>query len=203
MANEELWEWNVMPFGLTGAPATFQRMMLDVLGHLRSFCCVYLDDILVFSNSPKEHAAHLAAVMRALQSRNLVACKPKCHMYRSELKFLGHIVGGGKVMMNPDKVRAVLQWPRPSTLKSLRGFLALAGWYRKFIHDFAGITACLSDLESPAKFQPIQPDSMEDKAVLALKQALTSAPVLLIPNPAKPYTCRTDASLYRVVAELL
>ena len=96
MANGELWEWNVMPFGLTGAPATFQRMMLDVLGHLRAFCCVYLDDILVFSNSPEEHAAHLAAVLQALQSRNLVACKPKCHLYRSELKFLGHIVGGGK-----------------------------------------------------------------------------------------------------------
>ena len=105
--------------------------------------------------------------------------------------------------MNPDKVRAVLQWPRPSTLKSLRGFLALAGWYRKFIQDFAGITACLSDMESPAKFQPIQPDTVEDKAIQTLKQALTSAPVLLIPDPAKPYTCRTDASLYRVAAELL
>ena len=203
MANGELWEWNVMPVGLTGAPATFQRRMLEALGPLRAFCCIYLDDILVFSNSPEEHAAHLAAVLKALKAKNLVACKPKCHLFRSELKFLGHIVGGGQLMVNPDKVRAVQQWPRPSTLKSLKGFLALAGWYRRFINDFAGITACLSALESPAKFQPILPDTLEDKAVLALKAALTSAPVLLIPDSAKPYTLRTDASLYRVAAELL
>lgn len=98
LANGELWEWNVMPFGLTGAPTTFQRMMLDVLGPPRAFCCVYLDDILVFSNSPEEQTRHLEAVLQALQSKNLVACKPKCHLYRAELKFLGHIyiVGGSE-----------------------------------------------------------------------------------------------------------
>jgi hypothetical protein len=122
-------------------------MMNATLAHLRAFCVVYLDDVLILSNSPEEHERHIAQVLAALQSKNLVACKPKCHFYRTELKFLGHIVGGGRVRTNPDKVRAVINWPRPSSLRSLRGFLALAGWYRKFVKDFAGLSACLSDLD--------------------------------------------------------
>jgi hypothetical protein len=202
-ADGELWEWTVMPFGLCGAPATFQKMMQKILAPYRDFTAVYLDDILVFSATPEQHTEHLALVMEALEKANLMACRVKCHLYRAQLKFLGHEVSNGGIKPNLEKVRAVVNYPRPKTLRQLRGFLALAGWYRRFINDFAGISGCLSDLESPAKFRAWGEDSKEEEAFTKLKSALVSAPVLLLPDPSKPYVVRTDASLFRVAAELL
>jgi hypothetical protein len=153
-AEGELWEWCVMPFGLTSAPTTFQRMMNKLLAPLSAFCVVYLDDILIFSTSAQEHTEHLELVMQTLRSANLVACKPKCHLYRTELKLLGHIVGNGVIKTNPEKVRAITNWPRPSNLKGLRGFLALAGWYRNFVEDLTDDPNSWNNFSNKTRFHP-------------------------------------------------
>ena len=202
VADNELWEWNVMPFGLCNAPATFQRMMNRILAPFARFCVVYLDDILIFSESAEQHQKHLSMVLEALKKAELVCCLPKCHMFRTELRFLGHVVGNGELKMDENKVKAVRDFPPPRTIKQLRSFLGLTGWYRDFVEDYAGIAHPLTELECKDAFAPLEEGSKEMAAFRALQLAITSQPVLRQAVMDQPFRVKCDASSYRLGGEL-
>ena len=141
------YEFIAMPFGLCNAPATFQRIMNDALrDFLGKFVIVYLDDIVIYSDSDLEHESHLQQVFEALEKHDLFAKPSKCTIGATEIEFCAHIISQGKVRPIPTKVRAILDWPRPRNVHEVRQFLGLVGYYRRYIAGFSRIAAPLSDL---------------------------------------------------------
>eukprot|EP00873_Tetraselmis_striata_P022687 jgi/Tetstr1/442951/TSEL_031013.t1 len=154
------------------SPAELQETMMNrVLSpYLGKFCVVYLDDVLIYSKTAEEHLEHIRLVLRELQRHHLHIKLSKCSFGSTSVEFLGHIVEAGQIKMDPRKVEAVQQWPVPKTVKDVRGFLGLAGYYRKFIHNFAAIAAPLHDL---TKNQPeFVWTPRADAAFRALKDAM-------------------------------
>ncbi|WVZ77751.1 hypothetical protein U9M48_025578 [Paspalum notatum var. saurae] len=188
------YEFLVMPFGLSNAPATFQALMNEVLRpYLRRFVLVFFDDILIYSSSWAEHLQHISTVLRALRSHQLHLKRSKCHFATSSVTYLGHVISADGVAMDADKVAAVTSWPAPRAPRGLRGFLGLAGYYRKFIRDFGIIAAPLTRLLRRDAFAW---DEEAGTAFQALKGALTSGPVLQMPDFDKPFTVDRDASAW-------
>jgi hypothetical protein len=189
-----LFEFNVMPFGLCNAPATFQRMMnntfMDVLD---KSACVFLDDMLVFSEDDESHLQHLETILQRLREHRLVANQKKCEFGKTEITFVAHVISNGEVRMEKDKVEAVQQWPVPRTLTQLRAFLGTANYYRRFIKDFAKIAQPLTDLTRNNP-KTINWTSECQQAFDKLKRALSEYPVLRIVDPDKPFVLNTDAS---------
>ena len=138
--------WRYMPFGLRNAPATFSRLVVKLLHGLDDFSGAYLDDIISFSNSWDQHAAHIRAVLIRIRNANLTLSRQKCQFAAADLDYLGHHVGLGQVQPWAKKVKALLAYPAPSNRKQLQSFLGLAGYYRKFVPNYAQISAVLSDL---------------------------------------------------------
>ena len=196
------YEWKVMPFGLCNAPATFQRFMNDIFRDLLDVCVVvYLDDILVFSNTEEEHRLHLQQVLQRLRDHHLVAKPKKCLLGQPRIEFLGHVIGNGCLEMSSEKVKAIQQWKTPfCSQKEVRAFLGLASYYRRFIRNFAKVAAPISDLLQ--KDQELFWTTEAEQAVKSLKEAITTAPVLQIADPNKPFTITTDASGIAVGAVL-
>ena len=135
-----------MPFGLKGAPATFQHLMDKVLQGLGSFAAAYLDDVIIHSNTWSEHLSHLEQVFDRIQWAKLTVKKRKCQFAMQKCSYLGHIVGSGQVQPDPVKVEAVKTFSIPTCKKEVRVFLGLTGYYRKFIKNYSSLTAPLSDL---------------------------------------------------------
>lgn len=132
------YEFLRMPFGLKNSPATFQRMMNDVLGELiGEKCLVYMDDLIVFSTSLQEHKDSLNKVFNKLKETYLKIEPDKCEFLRREMEFLGHIISPERIRPNPNKIKAIDNFPIPKTEKEIKQFLGLAGFYRKFIKDFS------------------------------------------------------------------
>ena len=196
------YEWTVMPFGLTNAPATFQTLMNTILGDfLEKFAAVYLDDIMVYSRDPAEHLRHLRLVLQRLRQHKLYAKLSKCSFARGETPFLGHIVSGAGVRMDPAKVDAIMAWPQPASVVQLQSFLGLANYYRRFVKDYSRVAAPLTALATPAtKGWPWS--QAQTDAFAALKQAIAAAPVLCVPDPTRPFTVNTDASNFAIGAVL-
>ena len=162
---------------------------------------VYIDDILVFSNSQDEHKRHLRQVLQRLRDHGLVAKPKKCVLGQTRIEFLGHVIGDGRLEMSSEKVKAIQAWKTPfRSLKEIRAFLGLASYYRRFIRNFASIAAPISDLLQ--KNQETTWNDQAEQAVQVLKQAITSAPVLQIADPNKPFVVTTDASGVAVGAVL-
>ena len=137
-----LYEWLVMPFGLTNAPSTFMRLMNHVLRQfLGKFVVVYFDDILVYSKTNDEHARHLRAVLECLRKQCLYANLAKCTFCSSSTIFLGYVVSKDGLRVDEDKVKAIKEWPQPTTPTMVRSFLGLAGFYRRFVRDFSTTAA--------------------------------------------------------------
>ncbi|XP_057755398.1 uncharacterized protein LOC130974540 [Arachis stenosperma] len=186
------YEWLVMPFGLTNAPATFQALMNDVFKpYLRRFVLVFFDDILVYSPHWNAHLGHLETVLKLLQQNTLYAKLSKCLFGVSEIDYLGHTITKEGVHMEKEKVKAVVEWQVPKNLKQLRGFLGLTGYYRRFIKGYASLAAPLTNLLKKDAFFW---NNDAEEAFLKLKKAITSKPVLALPNFELPFEVETDAS---------
>ena len=187
------WEFIVMPFGLCNAPATFQRLMNKIFTkEIGDFVCVYLDDILIFSRSIEEHLEHLRRVLTRLRESKLYAKLHKCEFLKDKVDYLGFEISTQGIHASPEKVKAVVEWPRPENVHDVRSFLGLASYYRKFIRGFSEIARPLTDLTKAAKTWDWK--EPQNSAFLRLKVALATAPVLLLPNFEKQFIVTTDAS---------
>jgi hypothetical protein len=141
------YEFLVVPFGLSNAPATFQALMNDVLRpYLQRFVLVFFDDILIYNSSWAEHLQRVSIVLNALRAHHLHLKRSKCSFDALSVAYLGHVITKGGVTMDIDNVEAVASWPLPWSARGLRDFLGLAGYYRKFIKDFGLIAALLTRL---------------------------------------------------------
>ena len=190
---EGLFKFNVMPFGLCNAPATFQRLINMVLAGLQwTNCLVYLDDVIVMGRTFEEHLRNLAAVFDRLQEANLKLQPQKCIFAKKQVSFLGHIVSPAGIAADPEKTAKVANWPLPQTSREVQQFLGLASYYRRFIKDFAKITKPLHRLTertSTFKWSQECTQSFEE-----LRARLVSSPVLVFPDYRKPFILDTDAS---------
>lgn len=186
------YKWLVMPFGLTNVPASFQCLMNQIFQPLlRKYVLVFFDDILVYSPSFSDHFRHLETVLQVLRNNILFVKLSKCSFGMGEVDYLGHTVSGTGVAMDKDKVQTMMEWPQPSNIKQLRGFLGLTGYYRLFIKGYASIDSPLTDLlkKEGFKWTAVAPMAFEK-----LKVAITTAPVLALPQFSPPFTIETDAS---------
>jgi len=188
-----LYQFKVMPFGLQGAPATFSRLMRKVTAGLPNVHN-YLDDCLVHTESWDEHLVCLKALLTRLREAGLTAKPSKCQMAFSELEFLGHMVGSGKLFPTLDKVEAMRDASPPKTKKEMRSFLGLASFYRRYVPNFAAISCPLSDATKKGKPNAISWEAPLLRAYKTLKAALTCNPVLRLPDFNKSFLLQTDAS---------
>ena len=196
------YQWRVLSFGLTNAPATFQRLMNDVFRpYLDEFVLVYLDDILIFSKDKDQHSRHLHIVLDLLRRHQLYAQPSKCQFFRDEVTYLGHIVGKGGLRVDPKKVAAVQDWTVPQDVGQLRSFLGLTNYFRKFLMNYSTIVAPLTKLTS--KTSPWKWTKECQQAFIKVKHMLVNAPVLVLPDFEKPFTVVTDASDKGIGAVLL
>ena len=146
-----------MPFGLTNAPATFQRLMESCLGELHLNChIIYLDDIIVFSRTPEEHIHRLKAVFEKLKAAGLKLKPSKCDFFKKEIKYLGHVVSEQGVSTDPDKIKAVTEWPQPTTVTEVRSFFGFVSYYRRFIPNFSKVAKPLNKLLQNLEGTPSQ-----------------------------------------------
>ncbi|CAA0825696.1 Uncharacterized mitochondrial protein AtMg00860, partial [Striga hermonthica] len=181
------YEFVVMPFGLSNAPAVFMDLMNRIFHpYLDQFVIVFIDDILIYSKSQKEHEEHLRVVLETLRREKLYAKFSKCEFWLQRVSFLGHVITQAGIEVDPSKVSAVQNWSTPRSPSEVRSFLGLAGYYRRFIEGFSKITLPLSQLtRKSVKFEA----SFQE-----LKRRLTSAPVLTISDPSRSFTIFSDAS---------
>ncbi|WVZ63920.1 hypothetical protein U9M48_013512 [Paspalum notatum var. saurae] len=185
-----LYEYTVMSFGLTNAPAYFMNLMNKVfMEYLDKFIVVFIDDILIYSKTEEEH---LRLVLQKLREHKLYAKLSKCEFWLDQVPFLGHIVSKGKIMVDPSKISSVMDWKVPEVVKEVRGFLGLAGYYRRFIESFSRIAKPMTSLLE--KGVPFIWTKERQAAFDELKKRLTTAPVLTLPDLTKSFTVYCDAS---------
>lgn len=214
-----------MPQGITGAPATFQRLMEKAIGDINLIqVLVYLDDLVVFGKTLEEHEERLLKVLDRLEECGLKVSIDKCQFCQPQVKFLGHIVSASGVATDPEKVRAVTHWKKPTDLKSLRSFLGFCGYYRRFIENYSAVVHPLTELTKG--YPPAQRSRRDvlkgkkenyfrvselfgsrwtpacDDAFQNIVYKLTHALVLAFADPAKHYILHVDASLSRLGAVL-
>lgn len=187
------YEYLVMPFGLTNAPAVFQSLVNDVLRDMiNQFVFVFLDDILIFSRTLSEHSSHVRRVLQRLLENQLFVKAEKCEFHRNTMGFLGYVVSAGTLKMDCTKIRAVVEWPTPSSRRELQRFLGFANFYRRFIRSYSSLAAPLTALtSSKVKFNW---SPAAENAFQVLKRRFTSAPVLVHPDPARQFIVEVDAS---------
>ena len=195
------YEYIVMPFGLTNAPAIFQHMMNDIFrSYLDRFVVCYLDDLLIYSANQSEHQEHVRLVLEKLREVGLYAKLEKCKFNVSQVEFLGYIVTEKGVRMDPEKVKAVLNWATPISVKGLQSFLGFSNFYRTFIKNYSEIASPLHALtKKDIKFQwnPQAQDAFD-----RLKLAFTCAPVLMHVDPHLQFVLETDGSDFAIGAVL-
>jgi hypothetical protein len=194
-------EYKVMSFGLTGAPATFQGAMNKTLASvLRKCALVFFDDILIYSPTLESHIEHLQNVFQLLQEDQWLVKLSKCSFAQQQVSYMGHVIGVNGVATEPKKIQDVINWAVPTTVKKLKGFLGLAGYYRKFVKNFGVMCKPLTQLLR--KGVPYKWTEETQQAFQHIKQALVTAPVLALPDFSKPFTVETDASDYGIGAVL-
>jgi hypothetical protein len=210
--NHAKFQFRRMPFGLKNAPAIFQRCVNDILHeYIGKFAYVYIDDVLIFSNTHEEHLNHISIIFKALNGANMKISNEKSHFFKNEIEFLGHIIKHNKITVDPEKITTIRDYEIPSTLKQLRSFLGLAGYYRKFIKDYAQITKPLTlflrgengsiKANKSSKIE-IKLDEAGINAFEKVKILLQEKVELYQPDYTKPFELTTDASNYAIGAVL-
>ena len=195
--NPSQWEFNYMPFGLKGAPRTFQRMMDRLLHGLDyRIAMAYLDDVIVYGATVDECLVNLQLVFERIARANLKLKPKKCSLFQRETLYLGHIISGDGVRCDPDKVKAVREWTPPRNLRQVRSFVGLVNYYRRFIKNYADLAIPLYDLQK--KKTRFHWGEAEQKSFEKLKLALISAPVMAFPQDKGMYILDTDASGYAI-----
>jgi hypothetical protein len=193
ITRDGLFEWEVMPFGVSNAPSSFQRAMDKVLHDLKwKSVLVYIDDIIIFSKTFEEHLKHLNEVFARLAEANIVLKPSKCKLFQERVVYLGHVISKDGIAIDESKLEPVKNFPTPKNVKSIQKFLGLVGYYRKFIKDFSKIAHPLFQLlKKNVKFNW---SNECDEAFKILKNKLIEAPILVLPNFDKPFQLFTDAS---------
>jgi hypothetical protein len=188
-----LYEYLVMSFGLTNAPAYFMYLMNSVfMPELDKFVVVFIDDILIYSRTKEDHANHLRVVLQRLRDHRLYAKFSKCEFWLDSVKFLGHTISSQGISVDPIKVQEVMDWNPPTSVHQIRSFLGLAGYYRRFIPDFSKIAKPMTELlKKEVKFRW---DDKCEQAFHTLRKLLTTAPVLAQPDSNQPFDVYCDAS---------
>lgn len=210
--NHAKFQFKRIPFGLKNAPAIFQRCVNDILHeYIGKFAYVYIDDVLIFSNTPEEHLEHVSTIFQALHGANMKISDEKSHFFKKEIEFLGHIIKHNKISVDPEKIATIRDYEIPRTLKQLRSFLGLAGYYRKFIKDYAKITKPLTihlrgenglvKANRSSKIE-INLDQAAIDAFGRIKILLQEKVELYQPDYTKPFELTTDASNFAVGAVL-
>src|SRR3954468_20009410 len=196
------YEYTVMPFGLTNAPSYFMNMMNKVfMEFLDKFVVVFIDDILIYSKSKEEHEEHLRLILEKLREHKLYAKFSKCEFWLNEVGFLGHIVPGDGVAVDPAKVSAVTEWESPKSLKEVRSFLGLARYYRRFIENFSKVAKPMTELlKKDKKFSWSEGCELSFQE---LKKRLVTAPVLCLPDLEKDFQVYYDSSHHGLGADLI
>ena len=193
MTPTDKYEFTRCPFGLTQAPAYFQRLINKVLADL-DFAFGYLDDILIYSPDVPTHLVHMRQLFQRLREADLKLNREKCNFFKSHIQYLGHLISGEGIKPLPEKLESIKEMPPPTTPKEVKQFLGLIGYYRKFVPRFADVARPLTNLT-----RLDQPFEWSDKCQASfelLKEALIKEPILRFPDPNKPYTLYTDASKY-------
>ncbi|CAD7089964.1 unnamed protein product [Hermetia illucens] len=197
-----LYQFVTMPFGLCNAPQTMQRLMDKVIpAHLRHQVFVYLDDLLLITETFDQHLLLLSEVALCMRRAGLTLNIRKSKFVMKEVRYLGHIIGNGTICTDPDKVHAIKDFPRPKTVRQLRRFLGMCGWYQRFVPNYASLTAPLTDM-----LQKKRQFCWSEEAISAfdaLKTSLSSAPVLHSPDFSKPFAIHCDASQHGIGAVLM
>src|SRR3954462_5876478 len=188
-----LYEYTVMSFGLTNAPAKFSRLMNSIfMEYLDKFVVIYLDDILIYSKNEEEHAEHIRLVLMKLREHRLYAKFSTCEFWLPEVIYLGHVISAKGIAVNPERVQAILDWTPPESVKQVRSFLGLASYCRRFVENFSKVANPLTELlKKDKKFQwtPKCEESFQE-----LKRRLTYAPVLAPPDTKRDFEIYCDAS---------
>ncbi|MCO5550174.1 hypothetical protein L7F22_003656 [Adiantum nelumboides] len=166
------------------------------------FIIVFLDDILIYSSTEENHLEHLAKVFDLLREHNLYAKESKCDFFKIEIQYLGHVISSHGVHMDMSKVNDIVHWPHPTNLKELQIFLGLAGFYRKFVRDYAKISVPMTN-QLKAQGKTFTWGEAQQRSFEKLKVALASAPILAIVDPTKPFVVEIDASDRAIGAVLL
>ncbi|KAL0195002.1 hypothetical protein M9458_008574, partial [Cirrhinus mrigala] len=196
------YEYLVMPFGLANSPSYFQAFVNEVFRDmLNRYVIVYIDDILIFSNSLAEHVQHVRAVLQRLIQHQLYAKEEKCQFHQQNIAFLGYVISPEGVAMDDSKVKAVREWPRPKTLKELQRFLGFSNFYLRFIRNFSTVASPLTSMVKKGKTHLTwSTDAVQ--AFHELRHRFTTAPILRHPDPQLPFLVEVDASSTGVGAVL-
>jgi hypothetical protein len=181
-----------MPFGLCNAPSTFQSLMNHVFHpFLHHFVLVFFNDILIYSKTWTTHVSHVDRVLHLLSQHQLFLKQSKCVFGASEVEYLGHLVGKSSVRVDPKNIESMQDWPHPKTLKSLRGFLGLTGYYHKFVKNYGNILAPLIALLKKNSFTWTPAVA---QAFQTLKMAMYTTPFLTLPDFTNTFVLECDAS---------
>ena len=197
------YEFNKLPFGLSNSPSCYQRIMEHYIGDYNmKICFIYLDDLVIFSSTFDQHIERLQLVLTRLGECGMKLAPEKCHFAQKQVKFLGHVVSENGLETDPDKTERIRNYPRPKDADELRSFLALCGYYRRFVHNFSKVSKPLTDLLPPTSPKKLKPKKQvqwqwsdkHEQCFNNLKGLLTTPPVLAYPDFSKPFELHTDAS---------
>jgi hypothetical protein len=187
------YEFVIIPFGLTNAPSTFMCLMNNISSqYLDKFVLVFIDDILVYSKTKEEHEKHLRVVLQTLRKHKLYAKFDKCVFYQKKIQYLEHVISEEGIVVDPEKIRTIMEWPIPKDATDIRSFMGITGYYHRFIEGFCKIAYPITSLQKKrTKFNWSQKcqDSFNK-----LKELLKTAPILRVVDPDRDFIVCVDVS---------